>query len=125
MKRNAGDRAPDASVLDAGGRLTRLFDLFRGTHWTLLGYEVERETVQLRQDLHIHIFGATGDVIDDRGQFQDAYDLTAGEWVLVRPDGYIAAIVSDTDVEMLEAYLGYSRTTRGKAGIKIIVTSGG
>lgn len=104
-RRSAGDRAPDAPVLDAAGQPTRLFDLFRGTHWTLLGYEVERESVQPHADLHIHIFGAMGDVFDDRGHFQDAYDLTVGDWVLVRPDGYIAAIVTDADVETLEAYL--------------------
>lgn len=104
-RRGAGDRAPDAPVRGAAGQSTRLFDLFRGTHWTLLGYEVERGSVPPRKGLHIHIFGATGDVFDDRGHFRDAYDLTAGDWVLVRPDGYIGAIVTDADVETLEAYL--------------------
>ena len=31
-----GDRAPDAPVLDAGGKRVRLFDLFRGPHFTRL-----------------------------------------------------------------------------------------
>jgi hypothetical protein len=32
----AGDRAPDAPVVDADGRAVRLFDLFRGPHATVL-----------------------------------------------------------------------------------------
>ncbi|SDH86271.1 FAD-dependent oxidoreductase [Paraburkholderia phenazinium] len=103
--RGAGDRAPDAPVRGAAGQSTRLFELFRGTHWTLLGYEVERGSVRPRPGLHIHIFGATGNILDDRGHFRDAYDITAGDWVLVRPDGYIGAIITGVDIETLEAYL--------------------
>ncbi|MEV4019836.1 FAD-dependent monooxygenase [Nonomuraea angiospora] len=33
----AGDRAPDAPCRDAGGASVRLFDLYRGPHFTLLG----------------------------------------------------------------------------------------
>ena len=38
----AGDRAPDAPVRGAAGQPTRLFKLFQGPHWTLLGYQVDR-----------------------------------------------------------------------------------
>jgi hypothetical protein len=38
----AGDRAPDAPIRGAGGQPTRLFNLFRGTDWTLIGCQVER-----------------------------------------------------------------------------------
>ncbi|MDE2430798.1 MAG: FAD-dependent monooxygenase, partial [Burkholderiales bacterium] len=100
----AGDRAPDAPVRDADGKPTRLFDLFRGAHWTLLGNAVERDAVQPRPGLHIHTFGSGGDLTDDQGHFRDAYDLASGEWVLVRPDGYIAAIVDTDGLGMLEAY---------------------
>lgn len=34
----AGDRAPDSPVTTANGRPIRLFDLFRGPHWTLLAF---------------------------------------------------------------------------------------
>ena len=45
----AGDRAPDAPIRGAAGVRTRLFKLFQGPHWTLLGYEVDRTTaVQVR-----------------------------------------------------------------------------
>lgn len=102
---SAGDRAPDAPIRSAAGQPLRLFDLFRGVHWTLLGYGVARGAVQPRPGLHLHIFGLEGDVIDEQGHFQNAYELAIGDWVLVRPDGYIGAIVSSGDLERLEALL--------------------
>jgi len=105
----AGDRAPDAPIRDASGRSIRLFDLMKGTHWTLFGYEANTDLVAPRPGLHIHIFGQGGDVVDDRGHFEAGYALAAGQWVLVRPDGYIAAIVASGDVETLKAYV-HSRT---------------
>src|SRR6185436_4876711 len=35
----AGDRAPDAQLSDAAGATMRLFDLFRGPHFTLLAFD--------------------------------------------------------------------------------------
>ena len=101
----AGDRAPDAPIRGAGGRPTRLFELFKGAHWTLLGYEVERDRVSARTGLHIHTFGPRGDLLDEGGHFRDAYTLNPGDWLLVRPDGYIGAIVASNEVEPLEDYL--------------------
>lgn len=102
---SAGDRAPDAPILGAAGQALRLFNLYRGTHWTLLGYGVARGLVQPRPGLHIHIFGLDGELIDDQGHFQRAYNLAIGDWVLVRPDGYIGAIVTSEELERLDAYL--------------------
>lgn len=90
----AGDRAPDAPMRGAAGKLQRLFDLFRGAHWTLLGYGAERDAVAPRPGLHIHVIGPGGDIQDDQGHFRDAYQPAMGDWVLVRPDGYISAFVS-------------------------------
>ena len=101
----AGDRAPDAPVIGAAGQPRRLFELFKGTHWTLLGYEVQRHLVPSRPGLHIHTFGAHGDLLDDGGHFREAYALTSGDWALVRPDGYVGAIVDSRDIEALERYL--------------------
>ena len=101
----AGDRAPDAPIRGAGGQSLRLFNLFQGAHWTLLGYGVARGAVQPRPGLHIHVFGLDGEVIDELGHFQNAYEVAIGDWVLVRPDGYIGAMVSSDDLERLEAYL--------------------
>lgn len=100
----AGDRAPDAPILGAAGQSLRLFNLFQGAHWTLLGYGVARGAVQPRPGVRIHVFGLDGDVIDDQGHFQRAYALAIGDWVLVRPDGYIGVIVSSDDLERLDAY---------------------
>jgi hypothetical protein len=105
MKINAGERAPDAPIRGASGRTTRLFDLFRGPHWTLLMQAVEREGVTSRSGLHIHTFGPYGDVKDDCGHFGDAYGLSAGDMVLVRPDGYIGAVISADMIAALEGYL--------------------
>ncbi|MFM0309104.1 FAD-dependent oxidoreductase [Paraburkholderia sp. RL17-383-BIF-A] len=100
----AGDRAPDAPIRRATGHSTRVFELFRGIHWTLLGYDVERDKVAPRAGLRIHTFGARGDVIDDGGHFRDAYAPQSGDWVLVRPDGYVGAIVASDRIESLERY---------------------
>ncbi|MES2206046.1 MAG: FAD-dependent oxidoreductase [Pseudomonadota bacterium] len=101
-----GDRAPDAIISGAAGLPTRLFELFKGSHWTLIGYEVDRaDTVASRQNLHIHTTGLRGDIIDDRDYVRDAYGIEPGDWVLVRPDGYIGAIISSGKNIELEAYM--------------------
>lgn len=102
----AGDRAPDAPVRGAGGQPTRLFDLFRGGHWTLLTNEAGRDVVAPRRGLHVHAVGPRGDVVDSDGHFRDAYHLAPGECVLVRPDGYIGAVVGVVNGETLEGYFG-------------------
>ena len=99
----AGDRAPDALVRGAAGQPVRLFHLLRGPHWTLLGYHVHRAGPAARAGLHIHRFGA--DLLDDLGQFQAAYGANHGDWLLIRPDGYVGAIVRDEDLTMLHRYL--------------------
>lgn len=100
-----GDRTPDAPLRGAAGQPLRLFELLRGTHWTLLGYNCERHLVPARPGLRIHIIGEKGDIIDDAGDFHEAYTLASGDWVLVRPDGYVAAIVASSDLDSLEHYL--------------------
>jgi 2-polyprenyl-6-methoxyphenol hydroxylase-like FAD-dependent oxidoreductase len=98
----AGDRAPDAPVLGASNVATRLFSLFRGPHWTLLGYET-KESIQARPGLHIHNISKSGEIQDVDGHFKSGYKPNSGDWILVRPDGYIGAIVNST--EALETYL--------------------
>lgn len=103
----AGDRAPDAPIRGAAGQRQRLFELFKGAHWTLLGHDVRRDVVAPRAGLRIHTLGAGGDLFDDDGHCRAAYGLQSGSWVLVRPDGYIGAFVGETeeDIEALRAYL--------------------
>ena len=92
----AGMRAPDAPCRGAAGQPLRLFQLF-GPHWTLLA-DTE---IKPRKGLRIHHIGR--DLIDDGGHIAAAYDLAAGDLVLIRPDGYVGAVV--TDLAQLTGYL--------------------
>lgn len=116
---HAGDRAPDAPVEGAAGQPSRLFRLFAGTHWTLLVNG--QPSVAPRSGLHIHSVGQRGDLLDSFGHVRDAYGLAPDECVLIRPDGYVGAIVTlDADGTLqLETYLervglGVCRTPRGR-----------
>ncbi|OSQ36383.1 FAD-dependent oxidoreductase [Thalassospira mesophila] len=102
----AGDRAPDAPVLGAAGQPIRLFEVFKGPHWTLIGYQATRDLVPSRPGLHIHTIGPRGDIVDHDGHFDNAYALVPGDWILVRPDGYIGCIVGSPEIETLTTYLG-------------------
>jgi 2-polyprenyl-6-methoxyphenol hydroxylase-like FAD-dependent oxidoreductase len=102
----AGDRAPDAPVRGRAGRQRRLFELFQGPHWTLLGYDGKRQAiVPPRPGLRIHRIAGDGDIVDEGGHVREAYGLSAGDWVLVRPDGYVGAVVTSDEGDALEDYL--------------------
>jgi 2-polyprenyl-6-methoxyphenol hydroxylase-like FAD-dependent oxidoreductase len=106
MGLRAGDRAPDARLLGADGRPLRLFDLLAGPHWTLMS--LERGPAGLpepRQGLHVHTIGPGGDLQDPEDQFAKACGLDAGDRLLVRPDGYVGAIVAARDLGGLDPYL--------------------
>lgn len=102
-----GDRAPDAVVQGAAGQPTRLFTLFKGPHWTALGMDVAPATLHAlrRAGLHVHHFGKRGDLVDVHGHVGTAYGLRPGDIVLVRPDGYIGAIVASSNIDILWEYL--------------------
>lgn len=100
-----GDRAPDAPIHRASGTPARLFDLFRGPHWTLLGNAVDCDAIPAHPQLRVHVFGARGDVVDAHGHVGEGYGLEPGNWVLVRPDGYVGAFVASDRIEALWAYL--------------------
>jgi hypothetical protein len=101
---DAGNRAPDAPVRGAAGQPTRLFNLFQGTHWTLLVCDAGKPFAP-RPGLRIHRVGNTGDIVDDQGLVHDFYGLVAGDCVLVRPDGYVGARVTVAEASKLESYL--------------------
>ncbi|MCK1366583.1 FAD-dependent oxidoreductase [Bradyrhizobium sp. 62] len=100
----AGNRAPDAPLQGSAGKTRRLFELFAGAHWTLLAFNAERNLIAPRAGLHIHHIGAGGDLADSDGYFEGAYAPEPGQWWLVRPDGYVGAVVSSVDVERLDGY---------------------
>ncbi|HTQ19952.1 FAD-dependent monooxygenase [Mycobacterium sp.] len=85
----AGDRAPDAPCRHGDGRSVRLFTLFAGPHWTLLRFGPDAPHLD-HQCVHSHQVGA--DILDADRQIHQAYDVSDGAAVLVRPDGYIGAI---------------------------------
>lgn len=101
----AGDRAPDAPIKGAAGQPSRLFRLFVGPHWTLL-VNGQRSVVS-RPGLHIHQLGERGDILDAFGCVREAYGLAPDECVLIRPDGYVGAILTlDSEgTAQLETYL--------------------
>lgn len=101
----AGGRAPDAPLRGAAGQPSRLFQLFQGPHWTLLVYAADDAMITARPGLHIHHIGLRGDVIDAGEQIHNAYKLKPGEYVLIRPDGYIGAIFGADQTAELEIYL--------------------
>jgi 2-polyprenyl-6-methoxyphenol hydroxylase-like FAD-dependent oxidoreductase len=100
----AGDRAPDAPVRGAAGQAQRLFELFKGPHWTLVGFEAELKLMPPRSGLDVHILGPRGDLVDYGSHFRDAYEIDGGDWVLVRPDGYVGAIVASDRIDALHSY---------------------
>ncbi|QDP24401.1 FAD-dependent oxidoreductase [Bradyrhizobium cosmicum] len=101
----AGDRAPDAPLRGAAGQATRLFELLRGPHWTLLGYRVKRGAMPARTGLHVHCIGPDDELIDESEHFRSAYTVSPGDWVLVRPDGYISAFLGSQRTGELARFL--------------------
>jgi 2-polyprenyl-6-methoxyphenol hydroxylase-like FAD-dependent oxidoreductase len=98
LKVAAGDRAPDAPGTASDGSLLRLFDLFRGAHWTalLLGeagtanVPAGIQLVSVISKVHTVNIKTGRVLIDTEGHFAEAYGWQDGAILLVRPDGYIA-----------------------------------
>lgn len=103
---NAGDRAPDAVMVDAAGKPTRMFDAYRGPHFTAVAFgdgathalsEIQwpAEGAALRT-VAIDAQSPTADLIlaDGNGSFRDSYGVDEDTLFLVRPDGYLASIAS-------------------------------
>jgi hypothetical protein len=123
----AGDRAPDAPCTDALGNPCRLFDVFRGPHWTLLAFGPRHadaparaasrfgdtvRTVAIRAQGAVH--GASGAapgtgalMLDTGGHAHRAYDVAPGTeaLILVRPDGYVGHASRPGDLAALEQFL--------------------
>ncbi|MBV6695885.1 FAD-dependent monooxygenase [Kitasatospora aureofaciens] len=96
----AGDRAPDAPCLTPDGP-TRLFDLFRGPHFTLLTFTeaTDRPAPAPLPGLR------RATVHDPDGHARHAYGLTGDATVLVRPDGYISLTAASAPAPDLTTHL--------------------
>ncbi len=107
----AGDRAPDAPLTDATGAPCRMFDLFRGPHFTLLllgGAELpvldERtaDAVRAHRIVRRGQGGAPDAFVDNDGHAHRNY----GEGlILVRPDGYLGYAGPGAGASGLQNYL--------------------
>jgi 2-polyprenyl-6-methoxyphenol hydroxylase-like FAD-dependent oxidoreductase len=113
----AGDRAPDAACVRAqSGEHVRLFDLFRGTHFTLLVFgdqpvpplpavydgSVRTYTIASPEST-VALAGQT--LVDSDGQAHRAYGIRGSALILVRPDGYIGLTGGSPGQEPIIDYL--------------------
>jgi 2-polyprenyl-6-methoxyphenol hydroxylase-like FAD-dependent oxidoreductase len=113
----AGDRAPDAPCVAAeSGEQVRLFDLYHGTHFTLLLFG-NQPTPQLPTSAldHIRLYRiirpdeTTGSdnhvLIDTEEHAYRAYSVSGNALILVRPDGYVGLTAGSTNSQAIIDYL--------------------
>ncbi|MFI9205431.1 FAD-dependent monooxygenase [Streptomyces sp. NPDC053048] len=94
----AGERAPDAPCRNAAtGETTRLFDVFAGPHFTLLGLGTDSARVLAEAgEQHADLL-RTFHVDDHEGHVRHAYGLKDDALVLIRPDNHIALSTSASE----------------------------
>jgi 2-polyprenyl-6-methoxyphenol hydroxylase-like FAD-dependent oxidoreductase len=101
----AGDRAPDAPLKDVAGAAVRLFDLFRGPHFTVLALDdvaLPKLDARLMENVRVHRIVRpgepveTGALIDAGGH---AYRHYGKALVVVRPDGYVGYVGASTSAD--------------------------
>jgi 2-polyprenyl-6-methoxyphenol hydroxylase-like FAD-dependent oxidoreductase len=101
-----GDRAPDAPLRDpVTGSPVRLFDLFRGAHFTLLGLG-ERSAAAVatvESDVVKPYLVGPGGLLDEDGHAAHAYGADA--LFLIRPDGYLGLVADPTGTGAVTEYL--------------------
>jgi hypothetical protein len=105
-KLRAGDRAPDAICEISSGRI-RLFDLFRGPHFTLLAFGAQAAAAI--RDLEWSPLDSLRKCSvrqSANGTAHAAYGISDKDDVvfLVRPDGYIGLIASRTWIDAVNEY---------------------
>ncbi|MGS0649181.1 2-polyprenyl-6-methoxyphenol hydroxylase, partial [Komagataeibacter melomenusus] len=73
----------------------------------LLGYQPHDRPSAIA-GVRIVTVGAGHELVDEDGDIAEAYGIEPGQWVLVRPDGYIAGIFpSDGLGPQLSRYLAH------------------
>ncbi|WP_437960200.1 FAD-dependent oxidoreductase [Sorangium sp. So ce119] len=112
-----GDRAPDAPCHDHAGAPVRLFDAFRGPHFTLLAFGAAHadtvarvharhgSTVQARAVVRPGEPAAQRTLVDAGGHARAGYDVDGDALALVRPDGHIGWLASPGTAGQLDDYL--------------------
>ncbi len=106
-----GDRAPDAPLLD---KKTRLFDLFRGPHFTLLEFLPGSEGIAGEYDASVHRYQILRQPDGPLREYQfiardehiwNIYGVASGALFLIRPDGYIGLIANTENASHVKDYL--------------------
>lgn len=101
-----GDRAPDAQGLHNKTFDGSLFDLLRGSHWTLLAFPHQKDaTVYGLASATVHVHEIGTDLEDAQGNLARIYQPEEDEMILIRPDGYLAARLPLTEISTLREYL--------------------
>lgn len=112
----AGDRTPDAPCHDSNGEVVRLFDVFRGPHFTMLafGHGTGDICTAVQQNYGNQVRTCTiilpdappqpDSLVDTGGHAYRGYEAQEGSLVLVRPDGYIG-LMTDSAGRGLAEYL--------------------
>jgi hypothetical protein len=112
-----GDRAPNADVVDGHGNRVRLFDAYRGPHFTAIAYgayaadalaKLDWPADGARLNRVIIDSDSKGDIpggvlTDPAGQFAEIYGLSRDTLLLIRPDGYIGHIAIHNIAETISA----------------------
>ncbi len=106
MGQEQRDRRVDAQLRDAAtGTSTRLFDLFRGPHFTVLGLgeRCAPALSDLETDIVKPYLVGPGGLLDVGGHVADAYGTDA--LILIRPDGYIGLVADPAEPGSVSEYL--------------------
>jgi hypothetical protein len=107
----AGDRAPDAPLFDSAGKPCRLFDLYRGPHFTLLAIgdaQMPPLNERFARGVRSHRIMRSGresdraTLIDMGGHVHRHY---SEGFILVRPDGYLGYAGPSGSAAALSQYL--------------------
>ena len=114
----SGDRAPDAPCFDVRGAPGRLFDAFRGPHFTLLAFGARHAgrvaEVNARYGSTVRAYTIVGrgeaggehTLVDFGGRARAGYDVHGDGFILIRPDGYIGSIARPGNLREFDDYLG-------------------
>ena len=102
----AGDRAPDAQYIDAHGHTRRVHEAFQGPHFTLLALGAGAGDAAAAVAWPAAGAALERLVAPDPGPgLTRIYGVTGTALVLVRPDGYIAAIDRDGQHAAIKQFL--------------------
>jgi putative polyketide hydroxylase len=127
-----GERAPHRWLRDRDGRRVSTIDLFERELVLLVGDEgaawprAAREMATRRAvPVKVVRVGASGDFVDETGDFAGAYGIHDGGAVLVRPDGHVAFRVGHLPQDPLgmlqdacDQVLGTGTAPRDSAGVR-------